>query len=500
IQALSGALRGADPDGEPTFLSTLKGNIGHTKAAAGVGGLIKAILAVHHQIVPPATSHIDPHPTLLGDRPALKVPSSPQLWPADQPVRAGVSSMGFGGINTHVVVEQAVDERRVEIGEDVQQLVSSRQDCELLLLDAESTADLRGLAAQLSAMCQKLSFAELADLSVTLQSRLADRPIRAAVLATNPEEAAAGFSKLLVLLDNGARSALDSQGSVFLGSAGRAPRIGFLFPGQGAGRRGDGGAIRRRFRTVDALYTAQQLPTDGDLVNTAVAQPRIVTSSVAGLRVLAKLGIQATAAAGHSLGEISALHWAGVLNENDLFAIATARGRIMADLDGGDGTMATIVAPAEEVVRLLHNSPVVIAGYNSPKQTVISGPAAAVDRVCATAVADGLNAMRIAVSHAFHSDLVAPAAGQLRDVLAGVRFGPVSGRVLSTVTGTELTADTDLIDLLSRQVRDAVRFSEAVGALADEVDLLLEVGPGKVLRALATDIAPLVPTVSVETD
>src|SRR6185437_7572186 len=186
IQALSGALRSADPNGEPTFLSTLKGNIGHTKAAAGVAGLIKAILAVHHQIVPPATSHIDPHPTLLGDRPALKVPSSPQLWPADQPVRAGVSSMGFGGINTHVVIEQAVDERRVEIGEDIEQLVSSRQDCELLLLDAESTADLRGLAAQLSAVCQKLSFAELADLSVTLQSRLADRPIRAAVLATNP--------------------------------------------------------------------------------------------------------------------------------------------------------------------------------------------------------------------------------------------------------------------------------------------------------------------------
>lgn len=500
IQALSGALRTANPDGEPTFLSTLKGNIGHTKAAAGVGGLIKAILAVHHQIVPPATSHIDPHPILREDRPALTVPSSPQLWPADQPVRAGVSSMGFGGINTHVVIEQAVDERRVEIGDDVQQLVSSRQDCELLLLDAESTADLRGLAAQLSAMCQKLSFAELADLSVTLQSRLADRPVRAAVLATSPEEATAGFAKLLVLLDNGARSALDSQGTVFLGGRGRAPRIGFLFPGQGAGRRGDGGAIRRRFRTVDALYNAQQLPTDGDLVNTAIAQPRIVTSSVAGLRVLAKLGIQASAAAGHSLGELSALHWAGALTENDLFGIATARGRIMAELDGGDGTMATIVAPADQVEPLLRGTPVVIAGYNSPQQTVISGPAAAVEQVCATAVAGGLNAMRIAVSHAFHSDLVAPAAGQLREVLSGVEFGPLSGRVHSTVTGAELADDTDLSELLSRQVRDAVRFSEAVGALAEEVDLLLEVGPGKVLRALATDIAPMLPTVSVETD
>ena len=197
----------------------MKGNIGHTKAAAGVGGLIKAILAVHHQIIPPATSHIDPHPALLADRPALRVPAAPHLWPQDQPVRAGVSSMGFGGINAHVVIEQAVRDRRTDLGSDVHRLVSSRQDCELLLIDAESTADLRGQAAALSAMCARLSFAELADLSASLESQLADRPIRAAVLAANPEEAEEGFSKLLVLLDNGARSALDPQGNVFLGNA-----------------------------------------------------------------------------------------------------------------------------------------------------------------------------------------------------------------------------------------------------------------------------------------
>ena len=221
---------------------------------------------------------------------------------------------------------------------------------------------------------------------------------------------------------------------------------------------------------------------------------------MAGLRVLSMLGIEACAAAGHSLGEISALHWAGALDEDGLLAIAASRGRIMADLDSGDGAMASIVAPADAVEPLLAGSPVVIAGYNSPKQTLISGPVAAVEEICAIAVAAGLNAMRIAVSHAFHSDLVAPAAAQLRGVLAGRQFQPLTGRVLSTVTGQELSADTDLIELLSRQVRDPVRFSEAVSSLAAEVDLLLEVGPGRVLRALAVDVAPLVPTVSVETD
>ncbi|HST47052.1 type I polyketide synthase, partial [Jatrophihabitans sp.] len=499
LQAFSQARRQADPDAPPAAISTLKGNIGHTKAAAGVGGLLKAILAIHHQVIPPATGHVDPHQELLGDRPALRVPSTAELWPADGPIRAGVSSMGFGGMNTHVVLEQPAGPRRDEIAPEVQRLVRSRQDCELLLLDATSIADLRGKISQLAAMAPKMSFAELGDLAGTLSADLAGRPIRAAVLAGSPEQAEQRLGKLLMLLDNGARSVLDLDGGVFLGHAASTPRIGLLFPGQGAGRRSDGGAVRRRFAVVDELYRQFPLPA-GSLADTAAAQPRIATASVAGLRLLRLLGIEAVAAAGHSLGELSALHWAGAYDEATLLSIATVRGRLMADSSTVDGAMASILTSPEVAGPLLDGEPVVIAGFNGPKQTVVSGPADAVDRVCARAAGQGLTAMRLPVSHAFHSDLVAPAAEALHGYLTEDRFAPVRRRVVSTVTGGELPADTDLADLLARQVREPVRFAEAVTALAGEVDLLLEVGPGTVLRGLACDIVPFVPTVSLETD
>ncbi|MDQ1721237.1 MAG: enediyne polyketide synthase, partial [Pseudonocardiales bacterium] len=500
LRAFSAARRQADPDAPPAAISTLKGNIGHTKAAAGVGGLLKAILAIYHQVIPPATSHIDPHPELLGDRPALRVPSSAELWPANGPIRAGVSSMGFGGINTHVVLEQAGGERRTEIAPEVQQLVRSRQDCELLLIDASSIADLRGRISQLAAMSMRMSFAELSDLAGTLEAGLADRPIRAAVVVNSPEQAERQFGKLLMLLDNGARSVLDPEGGVFLGNTATKPRIGFLFPGQGAGRRNGGGAIRQRFDLVDELYRSHPLPGGASLADTAAAQPRIATSSVAGLRMLDLLGIQGVAAAGHSLGELTALHWAGAYDEATLLSIAATRGRIMADLGSSNGVMAGIMASPELVTPMLDGEPVVIAGYNGPKQTVVSGPADAVDRVCARAAAQGLTAIMLPVSHAFHSELVAPAAAALLSHLERSRFSPVQRRVVSTVTGDTVAADADLPKLLARQVREPVRFAEAVTALAGDVDLLLEVGPGTILRGLATEIAPFVATISLETD
>ncbi|MFG2566222.1 SDR family NAD(P)-dependent oxidoreductase [Streptomyces sp. NPDC048567] len=500
LRAFSEARRAADPYTEPAAISTVKGNFGHTKAAAGVAGLIKAILAVRHQVIPPATSHVDPHPALTGERPALRVPSDAELWPKDAPIRAGVSSMGFGGINAHVVVEHADGVRKEAVGRVTRQLVRSRQDTELLLLDAETTAELRGKATHLAAFVQKLSFAELGDLAATLQGDLDGRPFRAAVVAANPEQAEQRFTKLLTLLDGGARSALDIDGGVFLGGATPQARIGFLFPGQGAGRRADGGALRRRFAAVDELYRAHPLPTEGDLADTAVAQPRIVTSSLAALRVLSALGIEAVGAAGHSLGEVTALHWAGTTDEASVLRIAAERGRLMAQASAGGGGMAGISAPAADVEPLLAGEPVVIAGYNGPRQTVISGPADAVQRVCADASARGLGTAAVNVSHAFHSEAVAPAAEALGTFLREQEFTPPARRMISTVTADEVTAGTDVPELLTRQVRQPVRFAEAVQALSAEVDLLLEVGPGKILRGLAEDIVPGVPVVSLDAD
>ncbi len=525
LRAFSQARRDADATAGPAAISTIKGNIGHTKAAAGVAGLIKATMAVHHQVIPPATGHYDPHPELLGrdagrenghgpapQAPALRVPATAELWPADQPVRASVSAMGFGGINTHIALQSSSESRRQDLDPRTIRLVRSRQDQEILLLDATSPAELRHRASHLAELSAKVSYAELGDLAATLEQQLAGRPVRAAVVAGAPEEAGRRFAALASLLEartapgtpsgakNDAAATIDIAGGVFLGSATRTPRIGYLFPGQGSGKRNDGGALARRFETVAELYRQRNLPTGGDLSETAAAQPRIVVSSLAALRVLTMLGIEATGAAGHSLGELTGLHWAGAMDEQALIDLATVRGREMSAAGDGNGAMASLAAGPVETEQMLRGEPVVIAGYNGPSQTVISGPADAVERVCATATRHGLLASRLPVSHAFHSPLIAPAVAGIAAYLNGQRFGRLERQVWSTSTSELLPADTDVPDLLVRQVLEPVRFHQAVQRMAAEVDLLVEVGPGRVLSGLAADIAPATPVVALDAD
>jgi enediyne polyketide synthase len=386
------------------------------------------------------------------------------------------------------------------------------QDRELLLVDGENTAHLRARVAYLAELSGRLAPAELGVLAATLQARLAGRPVRAAVVAASPDQARDRFARLLTLLHGAAGAGLDgaagagldgavvdATGGVFLGRGGGTPGIGLLFPGQGSGK-GDGGALARRFETVADLYRTVTLPTSDDPAATIVAQPRITRYSVAGLRVLSLLGISAVAAAGHSLGELGALHWAGAMTEAELFALAAERGRVMMHASEGGGAMAGIGADPDVVEPLLSGEPVVIAGYNGPGQTVISGPAAAVERVREAAAAAGVKTARIRVSHAFHSPAVAPAAAELDRYLAGQRFRPLARRVLSTLTGDVLPADADLRQLLVRQVREPVRFSQAVTRMTSGVDLLVEVGPGRVLSGLAARIAPDTPVIPLSTD
>jgi enediyne polyketide synthase len=502
LRAFTEARHEVAPGAPPAAISTVKGNIGHTKAAAGVAGLIKAAMAVHHQVIPPATGHADPHQVLTEAPGALRVPLTAELWPEGQPVRAGVSSMGFGGINAHIVLDGDSSVRRTSLDSPTRRLVSSRQDCELLLLDAASLTDLRGRVASLAELTERLAFAELGDLAATLARDLGGGPVRAAAVASSPDQAAERLGRLLAFIDDGLAKAVDVTEGVFLGDADGVPSIGYLFPGQGAGR-GTEGALRRRFGSTLRLSPPPVVPADGDVVATAVAQPRIVGESLDGLRVLSLLGIEADAAVGHSLGELTALHWAGAMGEAELLELAAERGRVMAEASAGGGAMAGIAGGPDVVEPLLRGeerAEVVVAGYNGPGQTVVSGPAEAVERVCRAAAAKGLGTVRIRVSHAFHSPAVEPAAEGLKRYLALREFRPLTRTVLSTVTGNVLSADTDLAHLLVSQVRDPVRFSEAAASMADGADLLIEVGPGRVLSGLAEQIAPDVPAIALDTD
>ncbi|MFC4146090.1 SDR family NAD(P)-dependent oxidoreductase [Micromonospora mangrovi] len=494
LSALAAARAAARPAPVPAAVGSIKGMIGHAKAAAGVAGLIKATMAVHHGVLPPAIGCVDPHEILAGDSP-LRALRTAEEWPAEMPLRAGVTAMGFGGINVHVVLENPTPRRR-QMNSRHRAIAGALQDAELLAVDAAGPDELREKLAGLTGTVRDLSYAQLADLAAQLHGELRNLPYRAAVVAARPEQAVQRLDRLVQALDAG-ETHVFAPGHM-LGHVTGPARIGFLFPGQGSGRGVSGGALRRRFPEAAAVYERSGLAAGADAVATEVAQPRIVTGSVAGLRALSALGIDAAVAVGHSLGELSALHWAGALDEDGLLRIAGVRGRTMAR-HSSSGTMAGIAGSAEAVAGLVAGIDVVIAGYNGPEQTVIAGTEEAVEEACRLAAAGGLTPTRLRVSHAFHSPLVAPAADAFAAELAAERFAPVHRRVVSTVTAEPLAGDTDVADLLRRQITEPVLFSQAVALAAKDIDLLVEVGPGHVLADLAGAMAD-VPAYALDTD
>lgn len=496
LQALSLARREAHADAPSAALGSVKANIGHTKAAAGVAGLMKAAMAVRARVVPPTTGCDTPHAQLKGERPALRIVKEGELWPYDAPVRAGVSAMGFGGINTHLTLE-AVDtlERRSFTGFERQQLASA-QDCELFLFQAGDTKELAGRLEEILECAGELSLAELGDLAVWLakQSKNQAGGVRAACVAASPEELESGLKKLLTWCTEGPERRIDINQGLFLGPDAHIPRIGFVFPGQGSPVYVNCGMWSRRFSAIQELYRSANLPQDSS-VATEVAQPCVVAASLAGVHVLELCGIEGSVALGHSLGEITALYWAGACGESDLLRLVKERGRIMAEMAAPHGSMASVRAGYKQVKDKLNGDPLAIAAYNSPRQTVVSGKAESVREFAARLHSAGIAATVLPVSHAFHSPLVADVATAFSDFLAGQSFVGLRRRVASTVTGDVLEPDTDLRALLRDQITMPVQFSRALESAAAECDLLIEVGPGAVLSGIAADCTdkPIIP-------
>lgn len=474
-----------EANGIPAVVSSVKAIIGHTKAAAGVAGLIKATMALGAQILPPTVGCDDPHEELKRDGSALRALKQGELFSSSTNLRAGVSAMGFGGINTHVTLEAPHDDRRQSLTSKERALLTSAQDAELFLFSARDVNQLENQIERVLAYAERLSRSELTDLAVRLSETLRPLPVRAAVVASSAAELSSRLEALKSHVCSGADRLIDSHGGIFFGSAQSSARIGFLFPGQGSPSYKDGGAWRRRFNFLEDLYTYTNQNWRGDGVSTDVAQPAIVASSVAALRVLSRIGITGAVGVGHSLGELTALHWAGSLDEPSLLRIARARGRVMAEVDSPTGAMLSVASDRQAVEEVLNGERVVIAGLNSPTQTVLSGEALEISKVARRAEAHGLHTTLLRVSHAFHSPLVAPAGNHLYAHLEREEFGPLQRQVFSTVTGQHLNGDTDVRVLLRDQVTSPVRFMDAVNeAAVAGVDLWIEVGPGQTLCGL----------------
>jgi enediyne polyketide synthase len=495
LRALSEALREAGAEGVRP-VGSIKALFGHTKAAAGVAGLLKATMALEHQVLPPNAGCDEPHGELTCEGSPLTVLDRGEAWPAGRPLRAAASAMGFGGINVHVVLEGTTGVRRRSLAARERALLASSQDAELILLDAPDTGGLTARVERLLETASRISRSELTDLAAVLQSRLTPGgQARAAIVAATPKELAERLERLAGWLKDGVESRIEPALGIFLGIksglGAQARRVGFLFPGQGSPSHLSGGALRRRFEDLESIYGSAGMfadSADADPIDTSVAQPAIVAHSLAGLAVLDRLGIRAAVAVGHSLGELTALAWAGSYDEETAVRLAAARGRAMADLSAPTGSMASLGAPPEAVEALLATGTgVAIAGLNSPRRTVVSGPAAAVEAVAARAAELGYEVHRLRVSHAFHSPLVAEAAPALARHLEGIAIGRPARPVASTVTGDLLGPSDDLRELLTRQVTAPVRFTAALAAARGLADLWIEAGPGRALSELAAE-------------
>ncbi|MGB5768445.1 MAG: beta-ketoacyl synthase N-terminal-like domain-containing protein, partial [Crocosphaera sp.] len=481
---------------EPAYIGSLKVNIGHTKAAAGIGGLIKATMAVYSQIIPPTTGCDTPHDQLTKNSPVLQVNNIGKLWPSDRCLRAAVSAMGFGGINTHIVLEGLGGIRRQKLTAKEQDLITSYQDAELLLFTAETKEKLKTQVTQLLEFSYKLSSAEIADLAANINKHIDfNLPIRAAVIASKPDELTSHLHELILLID-GKLEKNKNPDHVFFGVKHDQPKIGFLFPGQSASVYVHGGLWEDRYPELKQLYETAKLPNTEDKISTKIAQPAIVTSTVAGLNILDSFGIKADVSVGNSLGELCALHWAGVFDETALIRLAKVRGKAMAELGDSTGKMASIGTNEETVKGLLNGRVVVIAGINSPQQTIVSGEELGVKDVIEKAAKKSIKTILLPVSHAFHSPLVSQAVKPLEDYLKNEDLSPIQKSVISTVTGQLLTPDDDLRSLLTQQVTSPVRFLDAVSLAQQNVDLFIEVGPGQILGRIVSNFSQ-VPVISL---
>lgn len=506
LQALAEARRSAAQNGPPAAISSVKALIGHTKAAAGVAGLIKSVKALQARILPPATGCSNPHPVLKDANESLRPLKVAQPWPEGKPLRAGISAMGFGGINCHVVLENPEQNRPLQLTAIQSRMAHSNQGAEIFCFSAESGLRLITKVRQVSGYAGRLSVSELTDLAAALAEHCSQGQWRAAVVASSAEELQERLQKLDAALTAGGQVFEANDGS-FAGCVSTPPRITFLFPGQGSPVYLDGGILPHRFPALSYLFQSAVPENESAPATTDVAQPAIVQTEVAALKLLQQAGIEASSAVGHSLGELVALHWAGSFDEAALLRMAKQRGKSMAvavnqpknghAVHHLQGSMAMVAADAKDVETLLQDEPVVVAGINSPLQTVISGETAAVARVVQRAREMGVRTAMLPVQHAFHSPLMAAAELPFRQHLHRQQIRGPRKKLHSTVTGAQISERDNIEELLISQLTAPVLFLSAMQKASRETDLFIEVGPGSVLTDIARSFVK-VPVVAMD--
>ncbi|MDO0938363.1 SDR family NAD(P)-dependent oxidoreductase [Streptomyces sp. DG2A-72] len=480
VQALQATYGQERPVERPLWLGSLKSNIGHAQAAAGVGGIIKMVMALRAGVLPRTLHADEPSPHIDWSAGQVRLLSEQTVWPeTGQPRRAAVSSFGFSGTNAHVIIEQAPEPAEpAEVGPSDGDVVPW----------VVSGASSEGRRAQ----------------GERLRSYLAERPeLRPVDVAFSLATTRSALEHRAVVVGADRNELLDGLGELSLTGPVAEGMSAFLFTGQGAQRLGMGRELYDAFPVfrealddvcagLDPLLSRplREVMWGEDaeaLSRTEFTQSALFAVEVALFRLLESWGIRPDAVAGHSIGEIAAAHVTGVLSLADACALVAARGRLMQALPAG-GVMVAVQAGEDEVLALLAevSDRAGVAAVNAPEAVVISGAEAEVEQVAAVLAAQGRRVKRLAVSHAFHSPLMEPMLEDFRAVVEGLTFRDVpSVPFVSTVTGAVVGAEIADPSYWVRHVREAVRFADGLRALhAFGARRFVEIGPDAVLTGL----------------
>ncbi len=480
LVALTAVLEGSRGPAIP--IGSVKANIGHTKAAAGLAGVVKALGVLANRTVPPLAGLRQPHdlfsePTVAG---RLRLPLDSEPIGHARPVIAGVNAFGFGGINCHVVLEAACGAPGTAAAFGLREIDVEALPGELLLLCAPDRASLRATVEQIQQRCATLSRAEMCDLCAFWAMQPA-QAWRAWVTAQTPQELEAAAGELHAALGSDLPAPASARSNWGTGQARSEFRLGLLFPGQGQNLRLRPEAWARRFPLLHTSACRVTQLLAGDATDTAVAQPLLAEASIAALALLEQCGLRADVVLGHSFGEVAAAHAAGVFDARALRLLAAERGRLMSTVSG---SMVAVHVDREQALKLAAAFGLDLACENAAQRHVLAGAVAPVAAALAEALRRGFEAVLLPTRVPFHSRLLAPLAAPFEQVLGTLELHEARLPLASTVDGAQRTDAAAIAHGLAAQFHRPVRFHQALRGLP-VLDLLLEVGPGHSLTQLA---------------